>query len=92
MAGGGAEPLSQGRKEILRGSGGLLDLPLSENPYKCKIKCYVHRTPHGWKITGHRWGDVPYHVGMTTRWEDAVSWAQAHVYRGGLAWIPTPSQ
>ena len=64
----------------------LLQLPPSPYPYG--VKCYVTRTRDGWKIIGHRWGQVPYHVDTIKHWPSAVKRAQQHVEGGGLRWAP----
>ena len=64
----------------------MLEIPLTQSPYRYLVKCYVHWSERlgSWLIIGHRWGDVPYHVGHRTEWLKAVLAAQDHVRMGGL--------
>jgi hypothetical protein len=64
--------------------------PLPPSPYRYPIKCFVGKKSDGWRVTGHRWGDVPYYVGTFNDWHRAIITAHDHVKVGGLAW-PTSS-
>lgn len=84
--------MSQQHYDLVRASGGVLDRTLPPSPYPCPIKCYVTWSWRigSWTIIGHRWGDVPYHVGHRTEWLKAVLAAQDHVRAGGLSWEASP--
>ena len=63
---------------------------LPPSPYKQAVKCYVAYRDGWWRIIGHRWGDVPYHIGWERTWRAAFDRAYRHVETGGLNWPVSP--
>ena len=63
---------------------------LLPSPYKHAVKCYVAYRDGWWRVIGHRWGDIPYHVGWERTWRAAFDRAYSHAKAGGLNWPVAP--